>query len=398
MEKKGGISALIASCAVMFWIGTFIFGLPGVMAGYWQETLEVGRSSVAQVQFWILFALGVCMFAVGKLQERLGPGIMGVIGALLMGVGTVSLGFGKSLWALYAWGFAMGMASSFLYIPALTVVQLWYPLRKGLVVGLVNLSFGLSASIMAPVYSRVLHQSGAHVLGVTFGTLALITGFVLAPFMKFPAPTAVESGTGQVQSTLSRGARGSLRSRNFWLIWGTWALAGGAGFSMVTMSTMFGTAKGLTPDQAVIILLAFGLTNGLSRFFSGYFSDSLGRVPTLTGSFLAAGLAYALLPHVQGLILWAVLAGVVGCGFGTLFAVSAPLVAECFGLLYFGTIFGMVFTAYGFLAGLLGPWLGGYMLDATGDAFEIVFTYMGLCLFLAAFLISRVRIPDTEKI
>jgi OFA family oxalate/formate antiporter-like MFS transporter len=161
---------------------------------------------------------------------------------------------------------------------------------------------------------------------------------------------------------------------------------------------MFGTARGLTPDQAVIILSAFGLTNGLSRFFSGYFSDSLGRVPTLTGSFLAAGLAYALMPHVQGLLLWAVLAGVVGCGFGTLFAVSAPLVAECFGLLHFGTVFGMVFTAYGFLAGLLGPWFGGYMLDATGDAFEIVFTYMGVCLFLAAFLISRVRIPDAGMV
>jgi OFA family oxalate/formate antiporter-like MFS transporter len=58
----------------------------------------------------------------------------------------------------------------------------------------------------------------------------------------------------------------------------------------------------------------------------------------------------------------------------------------------------MVFTAYGFLAGLLGPWFGGYMLDATGDAFEIVFTYMGVCLFLAAFLISRVRIPDAGMV
>ena len=398
MEKKGGISALIASCAVMFWIGTFIFGLPGVMAGYWQETLEVGRSSVAQVQFWILFALGVCMFAVGKLQEGLGPCIMGVIGALLMGIGTVSLGFGNSLWALCAWGFAMGMASSFLYIPALTVVQRWYPLRKGLVVGLVNLIFGLSSAVMVPVYSWVLHQAGANVLGFTFGTLALITGLVLAPFLKFPASETFEPGAGQEQSTLNMGVRGSLRSRNFWLIWATWALAGGAGFSMVTLSTMFGTARGLTSDHAVIILSAFGLTNGLSRFFSGYFSDSLGRVPTLTGSFLAAGLAYVLMPHVQGLILWAVLAGAVGCGFGTLFAVSAPLVAECFGLLHFGTVFGMVFTAYGFLAGLLGPWLGGYMLDATGDSFEIVFTYMGLCLFLAAFLISRVRIAETVKV
>lgn len=391
MENKSGISALFASCAVMFWIGTFIFGLPGVMAPYWQETLEVGRSSVSQVQFWILLALGVCMFSVGKLQERLGPGFMVAIGALVMGAGTVGLGFSNSLWAIYGWGFAMGTASSFLYIPALTVVQGWYPLRKGLVVGLVNMSFGLSASIMVPVYNWVLLKAGVFVLTSIFGSLSLVMGLILAPFLKFYNPGRAEPGAGQRQTSSAGGARHSLRSINFWLIWTVWALAGGAGFSMVTLSTMFGTARGLAPDQAVIILSAFGLTNGLSRFCSGYFSDSLGRVPTMTASFLAAGIAYLLMPHVHGLILWSVLAGMIGYGFGTLFAVSAPLVAECFGLINFGAVFGMVFTAYGFLAGPLGPWLGGYLLDITGDAFEIVFTYLGLCLLLAAFLISRVR-------
>ncbi len=392
MENKSGISALFASCAVMFWIGTFIFGLPGVMAPYWQETLEVGRSSVSQVQFWILLALGVCMFGVGKLQERLGPGIMVAIGALVMGAGIVSLGFSNSLWAIYGWGFAMGTASSFLYIPALTVVQGWYPLRKGLVVGLVNMSFGLSASIMVPVYNWVLIKAGVLVLTSIFGSLSLVMGLMLAPFLKFYKPSRAEPGAGQGQTSRAGGARQSLRSINFWLIWTVWALAGGAGFSMVTLSTMFGTARGLAPDQAVIILSAFGLTNGLSRFCSGYLSDSLGRVSTMTASFLAAGIAYILMPHVHGLILWSILAGMIGYGFGTLFAVSAPLVAECFGLINFGAVFGMVFTAYGFLAGPLGPWLGGYLLDVTGDAFEIVFTYLGLCLLLAAFLISRVRI------
>ena len=43
----------------------------------------------------------------------------------------------------------------------------------------------------------------------------------------------------------------------------------------------------------------------------------------------------------------------VGFSFGTLFSVSAPLVADCFGL---------TFVAYGFVAGPLGPTLSGYLL------------------------------------
>jgi OFA family oxalate/formate antiporter-like MFS transporter len=32
---------------------------------------------------------------------------------------------------------------------------------------------------------------------------------------------------------------------------------------------------------------------------------------------------------------------------------------------HFGSIFGGIFTAFGFFSGALGPWLGGYLLDLT---------------------------------
>ncbi len=51
-------------------------------------------------------------------------------------------------------------------------------------------------------------------------------------------------------------------------------------------------------------------------------------------------------------------AAVVGFAFGTLFAVSAPLTTDCFGITHFGAISGLVFTVYGFVAGPLGPLAG----------------------------------------
>ena len=113
-------------------------------------------------------------------------------------------------------------------------------------------------------------------------------------------------------------------------------------------------------------------------------------------AFLAAGCAYLLLPSLDGLIIWAVMAGVIGFAFGTLFAVSAPLVSDCFGMAHFATIFGLVFTAYGFVAGALGPWLSGYLLDTTGANFNIVFRYLGSFCLTAGVLIWFVKPPNTK--
>jgi MFS transporter, OFA family, oxalate/formate antiporter len=123
----------------------------------------------------------------------------------------------------------------------------------------------------------------------------------------------------------------------------------------------------------------------------GFFSDKFSRTGSMSLTFLAAGIAYLLLPHVTGLMAPLIMAAVIGYAFGTLFAVSAPLAVDCFGLKHFGAIFGLVFTAYGFLAGPLGPSLSGYLLDATGADFRIVLSYLGFFCLIASLLVRRVR-------
>jgi OFA family oxalate/formate antiporter-like MFS transporter len=80
---------------------------------------------------------------------------------------------------------------------------------------------------------------------------------------------------------------------------------------------------------------------------------------------------------VNGTGWWALMAALIGYAFGTLFAVSAPLASERFGLENFAAVFGLVFTAYGFAAGILGPWMSGVILDRTGGDFGTVFGYLG---------------------
>ena len=187
----------------------------------------------------------------------------------------------------------------------------------------------------------------------------------------------------------------SLHTRSFWFLWITWTFAGAAGVSMSILATTYGLFRGFGLDSAILLLTAFNLTNGTSRVISGILSDRLGRNRIMSMAFLAAGIAYFALPFAKGLAACALLAAVVGFAFGTLFSVSAPLVADCFGLKHFGAVFGLTFAAYGFVAGPLGPTLSGYLLDATGDNFFLVFMYLG-AFFLLASLCIRMVVPPQD--
>jgi len=411
-----GKLAVAGSALALFWPGAFAFGMPGVLGPHWQEAFGVGRGAVGAIIFFMLAALGVFMFLVGTWQERLGPRAMLAIGAALAGLGVVALPFASSIYLVYAWAFVSGASSCFVMIPALTVVQRWYPKRRGLVSGIVNLVFGLAGAIMSPLFAEALGAMGYRAMCVVAGILALGFGVALSRLVSLPADADLEEavvpageepiserrigvvdGRGAPLAVPSLTVGQSLRTRNFWLIWTVWALHGAASVSMVSLSVDFGVSRGFEFESAVVILTAFNVTNGLSRIVTGYFSDRIHRVRTMGATFLAAGLAYFMLPHVDSLGTIAVLAAIVGFGFGTLFAVSAPLAVDCFGIGHFGAVYGLVFTAYGFVAGALGPLLAGTLAD-TGGGYPLVFGYLGALCLTSAILIQFVRPPSRRPL
>lgn len=398
-----GIIAVISCSAAIFWPGALIFGFPGVMAPYWQEMFSMGRGAIGNTLFFVLAALGFFMFFVGRWQEKVGTRIMISIGALICGLNVFIAAYASNLYILYLWAFLNGTASCFIYVPALTSVQRWFVGRRGLISGVVNLVFGMSAAIMAPVFSSMLKSMGYVSMNILIAVISLLVGIIAAQFTETPERVKfVRQGEsrGDVRPQAVPGesltVRESLRTRSFWFLWLTWALQGAAGISMVSLSVIFGLSMGFSMESAVIILTAFNMASGLSRILTGYISDIVGRNLTMSITFFAAGFAYFALPHFNSLAALAVLAAVVGFAFGTLFAVSAPLVSDCFGLKHFGAVFGLVFTAYGFISGVLGPSLSGYILDITAGNYLVVFTYLGVFCLLSGFFIRMVAAPHLD--
>ncbi len=401
--NRSGIQAIVACSIAIFWPGAFIFGFPGVMAPYWQQSFGVGRGAIGNILFFVLAAVGIFMFFVGRWQEKFGHRAMITVGAVICGISPLLLVYSSGISTVYLWAFLTGLASCFVYIPALTIAQQWFPMKRGLVSGLVNFIFGLSAAIMAPIFGYMLERFGYINMNLILGGLSLLIGASAAQFTEGPHyshATSSKAG-GAIKppsfSEHSLTVRQGLRTRSFRFLWLTWALQGSAGIAMVTLSTTYALSKGLKLESAVLVLACFNIANGVSRLLTGYLSDRLGRNSTMSVAFFFAGLAYFLLPYMEGLTTIAVPAAIIGFSFGTLFAVSAPLAVDCFGIAHFGAIFGLVFTAYGFVAGPLGPSLGGYLLDSTKGNFGLVFGYLGVFCLISSVLIRFVRPPLLRK-
>jgi OFA family oxalate/formate antiporter-like MFS transporter len=402
-RNSQALSALIGSCTAVFWPGALTFGFPGVMAAVWQEMFHVGRAATGLTIFFMLAAVGIFMFLVGRWQEHYGPRKMIALGIILTAFASLVAASAHSMLCIYAWAAVNGLASCFVYVPALTLVQWWYPHRRGLAAGTASMVFGLAAGVMAPAFSQGLQILGYRDLNLAAALLTMIFGLAGAWACRPPPEWSIAAFEGDGKAEKSKAiislkksfsVSEALGTRSFWLLWIVWTLAGAAGVSMTVLSTGFGLSLGLMPQSAVLILTAFNLTNGAGRFISGILSDKLGRNEVMSLAFLAAGLAYFALPWSSQLISAALLAAVVGFSFGTLFSVSAPLIADCFGLEHFGAIFGLTFAAYGFVAGPLGPTLSGYLLDRSNDNFLPVFLYLGLFCLLAGLCIRWVVPPE----
>lgn len=443
-----GILAVLGCSLALFWPGALNFGFPGVMAPLWQEMFNVGRAAIGNTIFFMLAAVGIFMFLVGRWQERYGTRAMITLGIILCSFSVLMAAYASSVIMIYAWAFLTGLSSCFVYIPALTTVQRWYPQKKGLVSGLASMIFGLSAAIMSPLFAKMLASLGYVSMCISIAVLTLVIGLAGAYLARAPdaadfavpgatttratatrdiitvaITTGVSTATAaQFSEERSQGAddpqdadgnsdgnsgngdgnrqgtgqetsltvRESLHTRSFWFLWITWALQGAAGIAMVTLSTAYGLSRGFTLESAIFILTAFNLTNGTGRLVSGILSDIIGRNKIMSIAFFGAGIAYFVFIWASSLAACVLLAAVVGFAFGTLFAVSAPLVADCFGLKHFGAIFGLAFAAYGFAAGLLGPTLSGYLLDITGDNFFPVFIYLGIFCVISGLCIRHV--------
>ncbi|HSV99013.1 MAG TPA: MFS transporter [Sedimentisphaerales bacterium] len=322
--------------------------------------------STAQTQFifgGLIAVFTISMVYAGRLLNRRGPRLVASIGGILFGVGYLVGSFSHGSFSLLLLGISLvaGVGTGFCYVCPLVICVKWFPTRKGLVTGIAVAGFGGGAVLLASL-AEVLFSQDWDVLAI-FRLVGLFYGAaILAAATVLESPPAIRERT----SPIAAPALHLLwRDRSFWglalgMFCGTFS-----GLLVIGNLKPLALSCGIAPGLAATAISLFALGNAVGRIIWGWVADRLGPW-AITSSLALTVAALSLLGLVcaapTGLLGASFL---VGFCFGACFVVYAAQVSSRYGPDGFGSVYPLVFLAYG-LSGIVGPWIGGWLYDATG--------------------------------
>ncbi|MGC2449289.1 MAG: OFA family MFS transporter [Candidatus Sulfotelmatobacter sp.] len=359
----GGVSMNLALGSLYAWS---VFVAPLEKEFHWKRADTSNVFIIAVVVFALSFIVA------GRLQDKLGPFKISIIGAVLVSMGFFMCSHADSITKFFIFfGVLGGLGNGFGYATPIPVMSKWFPDKRGLAVGLAVGGYGAGSAIFGPLAASYLipafgWRTTFQVLGVMFLVMTVFGAFLLKnppagykPAGWTPAPASKAAAT-----TYEFTPGEVLRTPTFYLMWFGYALGCAAGLMVISQLVPFAKSVGIP----TITLASFGLVvgavgNASGRILSGWMSDHLGRINVLRLMIGISMLAMPVLYFVGGNVvaLFVMLFIVYWC-YGTQLTVNAATAADFWGTKNVGINYGMLFTAWG-VAGLLGGRIGGILYD-----------------------------------
>jgi len=354
----------------------------------------------------------------GRLQARIGPRPIAMLGGLVLGLGYVLGGFFGQTFAgqLICIGLIGGAGIGLAYVVPIAVGVKWFPDKKGMVTGLAVAGFGFGALLWVKLagswFGGLLNttavfglpgvQSVFVIYGIVFGICVLLGSIVMVnPPAGYkpegwepPPPSATGKATGAIELTSGE----MLATPQFYMLWLMFVGSALAGLMVIYCIRLFGVdalqaAGAVTGEEAATdagyiagtAMASYAILNGLGRIAWGMASDLIGRKASLFLMCLLQGIImlvfYAIGGSYWGLIIGA---SIIGFNFGGNFALFPAATADFFGNKNVGTNYGWVFLAYG-VAGIAGPLIAGHFTEAARGA-----TSADISIWLMPFVIAAV--------
>ncbi len=327
--------------------------------------------------------LGLSAFTFGRWLEGAGPRKAMFASAACFGGGFLVAAAGVSvhaIWLVYlGYGVIGGIGLGLGYISPVSTLIKWFPDRPGMATGLAIMGFGGGAMIGSPLAVGLMeHFKTPASMGVaeTFVVMGLLY-FVFMMFGVFTvrlpspdwhAPTRASRLTRRVPAAADVLVTESIRTPQFWLLWGVLCLNVTAGIGVLGQASpmiqeMFPGA--ITASAAAGFVGLLSLANMAGRFVWSSLSDVLGRRRTYMVYFALGAVLYASVPwtgRAGNVVLFVLFYVVIMSMYGGGFATIPAYLRDMFGVLHVGAIHGRLLTAWS-LAGVAGPVLVNYIRE-----------------------------------
>lgn len=344
------------------------------------------------------YSVAIAVFALfmvpaGRMLDTVGPRLVLIISGILIGIGFVISALSPTVMGLVVgFGVFAGAAMGFGYAaPTPTAVKWFKPHMKGTITGLVVSGYGLAAVYVSPLANYLLANHGVtntfYYLGAFFTVLIVLLAFVMKPPPagwvpiggEPPAPKTGAKAASSVQRDYSPGEMAG--TTQFWSLWIMYAFSASAGLLIIGhMAKIASVQGGLETGFIFAALLAIGNAGG--RIVTGIAADKIGRTTTMILVFVIQ--AVNMLAFVKYTSSLALTAGAIitGAAYGALLSVFPSTTWDWFGLKHAGVNYGLVFTAWG-VGGLIGPVIGGWAIDRSGD-YSLAYLISAILLIITA--------------
>ena len=333
---------------------------------------EFGWSRSVLAGAFSLFTLvhGLAAYPIGWCCDRFGPRRPVLVGALLLAAGLLCDAAVMQPWHFYlAFGVvtSLGVATAG-WVPAVVIVQRWYPQRVGTMLGFTSAGIGVGIFLVGPLSQVLIDLVGWR---DAYRALAIVITLWIVPaalwLLRDPPRRAAAQPTAGAAAT-EAGLREAVASRYFWLIAFAQGSASFANQMLLAHQVAYLVDHGVTALVAASVVGVVGLASIIGKGGGGWASDVVGRELTYTTgmTLVAASIATLGILALTGVTAWAYVYGtLVGLGY----AVTAPLMPAVVSDLYRGRHFGAIFGAIqvaNAVGGSAGPWAAGRVFDSTG--------------------------------
>lgn len=361
-----------------------------------------------------LLAFAAGMIVAGFWQDRKGPRLVASVGGFLLALGCLIAGLLHETveGLVIGYGLVAGVGVGFAYVTPIAMCVKWFPDRRGMIVGLAVMGFGLGPLVFGPWLEWMIGKDVALMSATIPHTFFVLSGLflvgVVGAAQLYTVPPAGWkpvgwSGAAAKQGSLEMRTGEMVRSWKFYVLWGIYFLGTSVGLTAIGEASplLREAAKGgaiLTAGAGLGVMSVF---NGLGRLAWGSVSDRYGRLTALLGMCGTSVVACALvLRIVDGFTM--LLAGLcmVAFSYGGFLALMPAITADFFGAKYIGANYGLLFSAWG-LCGFLVPGYFAGLLDAArsrGDlrgGYAEVFTLLAVLATVGGVLSLLLR-PKTR--
>jgi sugar phosphate permease len=380
---------------------------PGILVVPLENEFHWSRATIS-------FAIGVNILLYGLIGPFAGALMdsLGVRRTMLAALALIALGVAatplmQESWQLIVlWGGIVGCGTGVTAnVLAATIATRWFTAQRGLVVGLLTSAAAAGQLVFLPPLASIAANHGWRTMALAVAGVALaLLPFVAVLMRDHPADVGIapygEQPGGRIStrvaanpvSTAFRVLAIGMRSRNFWLIGGSYFICGASTSGLVGTHLIPACIdNGIAEIAAAGLVASMAIFNFIGATGSGWLSDRVDNRVLLGFYYGLRGLSLLYLPFsfvsFYGLSLFVVF-------YGLDWIATVPptirLTGNTFGRENTGIMFGWM-AVFHQLGGALAAYVGGALRMDLGTYLQ-AFILAGLLCFIAAVMVLFIRV------